>query len=142
MLICFLACNNALHFILSKAVDNSKISSIINTIAYKVYYSLCILLISTLRSIGSLVGEGMHTFLGDQQRVQMAVGGLVALTAGYFTAKGALAISFRFLEARLGETCVLNGSRCSWESHFHLRHHCTLATYHTILYVEIFECYL
>lgn len=57
--------------------------------------------LESIKSIGSLVGDGMHTFLGDRQRVQMAVGGLVALTAGYFTAKGALAISFRFLEARL-----------------------------------------
>lgn len=54
-------------------------------------------------SIGSLVGTGVHSLLGDQQRVQMAVGGLVALTAGYFAAKGSLAMMFRFVEARLGE---------------------------------------
>lgn len=60
------------------------------------------LTLTLLRSIGALVGNGIHTLLGDRQRVQMAVGGLVALTAGYFTAKGSLGIAFRFIEARLG----------------------------------------
>uniref|UniRef100_A0A2P2HWM6 ATPase family AAA domain-containing protein 3-like n=1 Tax=Hirondellea gigas TaxID=1518452 RepID=A0A2P2HWM6_9CRUS len=68
----------------------------------------------SIKSIGALVGSGLHIFLGDQQRVQMAVGGLVVLTAGYFTAKGALGIAFRFLEARLVKpTLVRETSRLS-----------------------------
>ncbi|KAF2351490.1 ATPase AAA-type core [Trinorchestia longiramus] len=57
--------------------------------------------LESIKSIGSLVGQGFHTFLGDEHRVRMAVGGLIALSAGYFAAKGSLAMGFRFLEARL-----------------------------------------
>ncbi|KAA0189318.1 hypothetical protein HAZT_HAZT007146 [Hyalella azteca] len=57
--------------------------------------------LESIKSIGSLVGQGLHTFLGDEQQVRMAVAGLVAVSAGYFAAKGSLSMAFRFLEARL-----------------------------------------
>lgn len=53
----------------------------------------------------------MDAFLSEPAKIQAAVAGLVALTAGYYAAKGSLAIMFRFVEARLGEY---------WESHIYL----------------------
>lgn len=48
----------------------------------------------------------MDAFLSEPAKIQAAVAGLVALTAGYYAAKGSLAIMFRFVEARLGEYCT------------------------------------
>ena len=61
------------------------------------------LLLSTYRTAGAAIGTGIDAFLSEPAKIQAAVAGLVALTAGYYAAKGSLGIGFRFLEARLGK---------------------------------------
>lgn len=55
------------------------------------------------RTAGAAIGTGVDAFLSEPAKIQAAVAGLVALTAGYYAAKGSLGIGFRFLEARLGK---------------------------------------
>lgn len=55
------------------------------------------------RTAGAAVGAGVDAFLSEPAKIQAAVAGLVALTAGYYAAKGSLGIVFRFVEARLGK---------------------------------------
>lgn len=55
------------------------------------------------RTAGAAVGTGIDAFLSEPAKIQVAVAGLVALTAGYYAAKGSLGIVFRFVEARLGK---------------------------------------
>ena len=48
------------------------------------------------------MGTGLDYFISDPKKVQTAVGGIIALTAGYYATKGSLGILMRFIEARLG----------------------------------------
>lgn len=66
-----------------------------------------ILFLFTHRTAGAAIGTGIDAFLSEPAKIQAAVAGLVALTAGYYAAKGSLGIGFRFLEARLGKDSSL-----------------------------------
>ncbi|XP_069959812.1 ATPase family AAA domain-containing protein 3-A isoform X3 [Cherax quadricarinatus] len=63
--------------------------------------------LSSIKTAGAAIGTGLDTFLSDPAKIQAAVGGLVALTAGYYAAKGSLGIMFRFVEARLAKPSLI-----------------------------------
>ncbi|MCL4127524.1 UNVERIFIED_CONTAM: hypothetical protein GTU68_047170 [Idotea baltica] len=64
-------------------------------------------IISSIKTASSAIGTGLNAFLSDPNKIAASVGGLVALTAGYFTAKGSLGVFFRFLEARLAKPSLV-----------------------------------
>ncbi|XP_064115826.1 ATPase family AAA domain-containing protein 3-B-like [Macrobrachium nipponense] len=64
-------------------------------------------ILASIKTAGSAIGTGIDTFLSEPAKIQAAVAGLVALTAGYYTAKGSLGILFRFLEARLAKPSLV-----------------------------------
>ena len=57
------------------------------------------------------MGTGFNAFLNDPAKITGAVGGLVALTTGYFASKGSLGVLFRFVEARLGQLSLRFATR-------------------------------
>ncbi|KAG7154591.1 ATPase family AAA domain-containing protein 3-like [Homarus americanus] len=63
--------------------------------------------LSSIKTAGTAIGTGLNAFLSEPAKIQAAVGGLVALTAGYFAAKGSLGIIFRFVEARLAKPSLV-----------------------------------
>ncbi|XP_068212844.1 ATPase family AAA domain-containing protein 3-A [Palaemon carinicauda] len=64
-------------------------------------------ILASIKTAGSAIGTGIDTFLSEPTKIQAAVAGLVALTAGYYTAKGSLGIVFRYLEARLAKPSLV-----------------------------------
>lgn len=69
---------------------------------YYIHFKILIIIIF-YRTAGAAIGTGIDAFLSEPAKIQAAVAGLVALTAGYYGAKGSLGIMFRFMEARLGK---------------------------------------
>ncbi|KAK4306246.1 hypothetical protein Pmani_021912 [Petrolisthes manimaculis] len=63
--------------------------------------------LSSIKTAGAAIGTGVDAFLSEPAKIQAAVAGLVALTAGYYAAKGSLAIMFRFVEARLAKPSLV-----------------------------------
>lgn len=64
-------------------------------------------ILSSIKTAGAAIGTGIDAFLSEPAKIQAAVAGLVALTAGYYAAKGSLGIGFRFLEARLAKPSLV-----------------------------------
>ncbi|XP_071545563.1 ATPase family AAA domain-containing protein 3 [Panulirus ornatus] len=64
-------------------------------------------ILSSIKTAGAAVGTGIDAFLSEPAKIQAAVAGLVALTAGYYAAKGSLGIMFRFVEARLAKPSLI-----------------------------------
>ena len=69
-------------------------------------------MLSLHRSVGTIIGNGFNTFLGDRNKVEVVVGGTLAIAAGYMFAKRSITQAFNFLEARLSKyrgskNCVL-----------------------------------
>lgn len=64
-------------------------------------------ILSSIKTAGAAVGAGVDAFLSEPAKIQAAVAGLVALTAGYYAAKGSLGIAFRFIEARLAKPSLV-----------------------------------
>ncbi|KAK7081805.1 protein of unknown function (DUF3523) [Halocaridina rubra] len=64
-------------------------------------------ILASIKTAGSAIGTGIDTFLSEPAKIQAAVAGLVALTAGYYAAKGSLGILFRFMEARLAKPSLV-----------------------------------
>lgn len=63
--------------------------------------------LSSIKTAGAALGTGIDAFLSEPAKIQAAVAGLVALTAGYYAAKGSLGIGFRFVEARLAKPSLV-----------------------------------
>lgn len=63
--------------------------------------------LSSIKTAGAALGTGIDAFLSEPAKIQAAVAGLVALTAGYYAAKGSLGIVFRFVEARLAKPSLV-----------------------------------
>ncbi|XP_076066542.1 ATPase family AAA domain containing bor [Oratosquilla oratoria] len=64
-------------------------------------------ILSSIKTAGSAIGTGLEAFLSDPAKIQAAVGGLIALTAGYYAVKGSLGLTFRFMEARLAKPSLV-----------------------------------
>ncbi|XP_063603284.1 ATPase family AAA domain-containing protein 3-B-like isoform X1 [Penaeus indicus] len=64
-------------------------------------------ILSSIKTAGAAIGTGIDAFLSEPSKIQAAVAGLVALTAGYYGAKGSLGIIFRFMEARLAKPSLV-----------------------------------
>ncbi|KAG0712108.1 ATPase family AAA domain-containing protein 3-B [Chionoecetes opilio] len=64
-------------------------------------------ILSSIKTAGAALGTGIDAFLSEPAKIQAAVAGLVALTAGYYAAKGSLGIAFRFVEARLAKPSLV-----------------------------------
>lgn len=64
-------------------------------------------ILASIKTAGSAIGTGLDAFLSEPAKIQAAVAGLVALTAGYYAAKGSLGITFKFLEARLAKPSLV-----------------------------------
>lgn len=64
-------------------------------------------ILSSIKTAGAAIGTGIDAFLSEPAKIQAAVAGLVALTAGYYGAKGSLVIMFRFMEARLAKPSLV-----------------------------------
>ncbi|XP_045598026.2 ATPase family AAA domain-containing protein 3-A isoform X2 [Procambarus clarkii] len=64
-------------------------------------------ILSSIKTASTAIGTGLDTFLSEPAKIRAAVGGLVALTAGYYAAKGSLGIVFRFVEARLAKPALV-----------------------------------
>ncbi|XP_011811798.1 PREDICTED: ATPase family AAA domain-containing protein 3A isoform X3 [Colobus angolensis palliatus] len=57
--------------------------------------------LESIRTAGTLIGEGFHAFLTDQKKVTATVLGLTLLAGGVYSAKNGTAAAARFIEARL-----------------------------------------
>ncbi|XP_042889372.1 ATPase family AAA domain-containing protein 3-A-like [Penaeus japonicus] len=64
-------------------------------------------ILSSIKTAGAAIGTGIDAFLSEPRKIQAAVAGLVALTAGYYGAKGSLGVIFRFMEARLAKPSLV-----------------------------------
>lgn len=56
------------------------------------------------RSVGSILGAGATALLTDWDKVIAAAGGISLLALGVYSAKGATAVTARYIEARLGKS--------------------------------------
>lgn len=63
--------------------------------------------VASIKTAGAALGAGLDAFLSDPSKIQAAVLGLVALTAGYYGAKGSLGVAFRFAEARIAKPSLV-----------------------------------
>uniref|UniRef100_A0A2K6CFN9 ATPase family AAA domain containing 3A n=1 Tax=Macaca nemestrina TaxID=9545 RepID=A0A2K6CFN9_MACNE len=57
--------------------------------------------LESIRTAGTLFGEGFHAFLTDRKKVTATVVGLTLLAGGVYSAKNGTAAAARFIEARL-----------------------------------------
>ncbi|KAG8505498.1 ATPase family AAA domain-containing protein 3 [Galemys pyrenaicus] len=63
--------------------------------------------LESIRTAGTLFGEGFRAFVTDRDRVTATVAGLTLLAVGVYSAKNATAVAGRYLEARLGKPSLV-----------------------------------
>ncbi|EHB00405.1 ATPase family AAA domain-containing protein 3 [Heterocephalus glaber] len=59
-------------------------------------------ILESIRTAGTLFGEGFRAFVTDWDKVTATVAGLTLLAVGVYSAKNATAVAGRYIEARLG----------------------------------------
>lgn len=59
-------------------------------------------ILESIRTAGTLFGEGFRTFVTDWDKVTATVAGLTLLALGVYSAKNATSVAGRYIEARLG----------------------------------------
>ncbi|KAL7978650.1 hypothetical protein Chor_010693 [Crotalus horridus] len=59
--------------------------------------------LDSLKTAGTLLGEGFRAFVTDWDKVTATVAGLSLLAVGIYSAKNATAVAGRYIEARLGK---------------------------------------
>ncbi|XP_030661717.1 ATPase family AAA domain-containing protein 3C-like [Nomascus leucogenys] len=59
--------------------------------------------LESIRTAGTLFGEGFHAFVTDRDKVTATVAGLTLLAVGVYSAKKATLVAGRFIKARLGK---------------------------------------
>ncbi|XP_053431375.1 ATPase family AAA domain-containing protein 3 isoform X1 [Nycticebus coucang] len=64
-------------------------------------------ILESIRTAGTLFGEGFRAFVTDWDRVMATVAGLTLLAVGVYSAKNATAVTGRYLEARLGKPSLV-----------------------------------
>ncbi|EAW56192.1 ATPase family AAA domain-containing protein 3B isoform X7 [Homo sapiens] len=63
--------------------------------------------LESIRTAGTLFGEGFRAFVTDRDKVTATVAGLTLLAVGVYSAKNATAVTGRFIEARLGKPSLV-----------------------------------
>ncbi|XP_063451198.1 ATPase family AAA domain-containing protein 3B isoform X6 [Pan paniscus] len=63
--------------------------------------------LESIRTAGTLFGEGFRAFVTDRDKVTATVAGLTLLAVGVYSAKNATAVTSRFIEARLGKPSLV-----------------------------------
>ncbi|XP_034609041.1 ATPase family AAA domain-containing protein 3-like [Trachemys scripta elegans] len=63
--------------------------------------------LDSLRTAGTLFGEGFRAFVTDWDKVTATVAGLTLLAVGIYTAKNATGVAGRYIEARLGKPSLV-----------------------------------
>ncbi|CAO2590280.1 ATPase family AAA domain-containing protein 3 [Lemmus lemmus] len=64
-------------------------------------------ILESIRTAGTLFGEGFRAFVTDWDKVTATVAGLTLLAVGVYSAKNATAVAGRYLEARLGKPSLV-----------------------------------
>ncbi|XP_012662802.1 ATPase family AAA domain-containing protein 3 isoform X1 [Otolemur garnettii] len=64
-------------------------------------------ILESIRTAGTLFGEGFRAFVTDWDRVMATVAGLTLLAVGVYSAKNATAVTGRYIEARLGKPSLV-----------------------------------
>ncbi|XP_047280246.1 ATPase family AAA domain-containing protein 3A isoform X3 [Homo sapiens] len=63
--------------------------------------------LESIRTAGTLFGEGFRAFVTDWDKVTATVAGLTLLAVGVYSAKNATLVAGRFIEARLGKPSLV-----------------------------------
>nr|XP_028596707.1 ATPase family AAA domain-containing protein 3A isoform X2 [Podarcis muralis] len=63
--------------------------------------------LDSLKTAGTLFGEGFRAFVTDWDKVTATVAGLTLLAVGIYSAKNATAVAGRYIEARLGKPSLV-----------------------------------
>ncbi|XP_054517721.1 ATPase family AAA domain-containing protein 3C isoform X2 [Pan troglodytes] len=63
--------------------------------------------LESIRTAGTLFGEGFRAFVTDQDKVTATVAGLTLLAVGVYSAKNATLVAGRFIQARLGKPSLV-----------------------------------
>nr|XP_055238160.1 ATPase family AAA domain-containing protein 3B isoform X2 [Gorilla gorilla gorilla] len=63
--------------------------------------------LESIRTAGTLFGEGFRAFVTDRDKVTATVAGLTLLAVGVYSAKNATAVTGRYIEARLGKPSLV-----------------------------------
>ncbi|KAL0978425.1 hypothetical protein UPYG_G00170250 [Umbra pygmaea] len=63
--------------------------------------------LETIRTAGSVFGEGFRAFVSDWDKVTATVAGLTLLAVGVYSARNATAVAGRYIEARLGKPSLV-----------------------------------
>ncbi|XP_055118621.1 ATPase family AAA domain-containing protein 3C isoform X2 [Symphalangus syndactylus] len=63
--------------------------------------------LESIRTAGTLFGEGFRAFVTDRDKVTATVAGLTLLAVGVYSAKKATLVAGRFIEARLGKPSLV-----------------------------------
>ncbi|XP_032088253.1 ATPase family AAA domain-containing protein 3-like [Thamnophis elegans] len=63
--------------------------------------------LDSLKTAGTLFGEGFRAFVTDLDKVTATVAGLTLLAVGIYSAKNATAVAGRYIEARLGKPSLV-----------------------------------
>ncbi|XP_032003939.1 ATPase family AAA domain-containing protein 3B isoform X1 [Hylobates moloch] len=66
--------------------------------------------LESIRTAGTLFGEGFRAFVTDWDKVTATVAGLTLLAVGVYSAKNATAVTGRFIEARLGKPSLVRAT--------------------------------
>ncbi|XP_004607236.1 ATPase family AAA domain-containing protein 3 [Sorex araneus] len=64
-------------------------------------------ILESIRTAGTLFGEGFRAFVTDWDKVTATVAGLSLLAVGVYSAKNATAVAGRYIEARLGKPSLV-----------------------------------
>uniref|UniRef100_I3NBD0 ATPase family AAA domain-containing protein 3A n=1 Tax=Ictidomys tridecemlineatus TaxID=43179 RepID=I3NBD0_ICTTR len=64
-------------------------------------------ILESIRTAGTLFGEGFRAFVTDWDKVTATVAGLTLLAVGVYSAKNATAVAGRYVEARLGKPSLV-----------------------------------
>ncbi|XP_038602070.1 ATPase family AAA domain-containing protein 3 [Tachyglossus aculeatus] len=64
-------------------------------------------ILESLKTAGTLFGEGFRAFVTDWDKITATVAGLTLLAAGIYTAKNATGVAGRYIEARLGKPSLV-----------------------------------
>ncbi|XP_058575429.1 ATPase family AAA domain-containing protein 3 isoform X2 [Neofelis nebulosa] len=64
-------------------------------------------ILESIRTAGTLFGEGFRAFVTDWDKVTATVAGLTLLAVGVYSAKNATSVAGRYIEARLGKPSLV-----------------------------------
>jgi len=65
------------------------------------------MILDSIKTGGTVIGDGIKSFLGDKDRIYAAALGISLLAAGVYTAKNVIGVSARHVEARLSKPSLV-----------------------------------